>query len=230
MTIARIALPLWHPEAAAAAAAQTPEQIAAAAAAAAATKTPEQVAEEKAATDKAAADAKVAADAETARKAAEAAASTKAPEKYVLTVPDGGRLDADDLARIEAIAKTNGWTQEQAQALVDERHTEIEATNERLRTATLADKEYGGDKWPETERLANLALDKLRPKNTPHGDAFRQLLVKSGYGNHLEVVSFLADLGKLTAEDSPALGRGASGAGARRSTADVLFGETAAKA
>jgi hypothetical protein len=95
---------------------------------------------------------------------------------------------------------------------------------EAFRDTTKADKEYGGDKWGETERLANQVLDRVRPVGTTRGDALRRLLHKSGYGNHIEVVSFLADLGKLMAEDKPTGGAGGAGAEVTHA-ADKLYGK-----
>lgn len=155
-----------------------------------------------------------------------AAAAAKAPEKYELTLPDGSKewLDANDLKSIEATARAKGWTNEQAQAAINEHADALAAQSASFRAITEADEGYGGDKLKETQRLAALALDKLRPAGTPRGDALRSLLVKSGYGNNLEVVSMLADLGKLMAEDSPLV---AGGSGETvRDAATVLYGGT----
>ena len=206
---------------------ETPEQKAAAAAAAAQTQTPEQkaAADKTAANDKAAADAKAQTDADTKAQADAAAAASKPPEQYVLTVPEGGRVLARDVARIETIAKANGWTNDQAQAALDGHAAEVDALNTAMQAETMADATYGGGHWPETQKLANSVLDKLRPAGTTRGDAFRSLLVTTGYGNSLEVISFLADLGKLMAEDRPA--HAAGGGGGRKSDAEVLFGDAA---
>lgn len=198
---------------------QTPEQIAAAAAAAAATKTPEQLAAEKTAADAAA---------ETARKAGEAAAAAakpKAPEKYVLNVAEDGKqwVDEKDLTTIEAMARAEQWPNEVAQEVLDDHIKAMKAQSETFKAETLADATYGGEKLPETQKLALQALDRIRPAGTARGDNFRRLLGRTGYGNNLEIVSFLADLGKLMAEDMPLHAGGA--AGEKRDHATVLYGE-----
>lgn len=213
----------------AAAAGKTAEQLATekaaadAAAAAAAGKTPEQLAAEKATADAAT---KAAADAETTRKAEEAAkaAKPKAPEKYALTLPEDGRLDASDLQTIEAIARKEDWTNEEAQAAVDEHLALIAQQSERFLTVTKADKDYGGEKLAETQKLARAVIDRIRPVGHARRDAFVGFLNRGGAGNHIEVVSFLADLGKLMAEDGATGGRGGGGSGKPKTAEEVLYG------
>lgn len=133
----------------------------------------------------------------------------KAPEKYTLAIPKDADtfLDAADLTAFEKVARENDWTNEQAQAAVDAHADALAEQRTAFRTQTEADETYGGDKLPETQRLGALALDTLRPAGTAQGDAFRSLLVKTGYGNHLQVVAFFADLGRQMAEDQPARGK-----------------------
>ena len=80
---------------------------------------------------------------------------------------------------------------------------ELESRAARYLERTMADPDYGGDRIADSRKHANAALDRLRPLGTPRGDAFRALLGRTGYNNHLEVVSLLADIGRLMAEDSP---------------------------
>lgn len=214
---------------------KTAEQIAAektaadaAAAAAAATaanagKTPEQLAEEKKAADAAAA--QTAADAETKRKAdaaaAAAAAASKAPEKYTLTLPEGGRLDASDLKFLEDVARKANWTNDEAQAAITEHDAVIKAQSDRFLAETKADPTYGGDKLEQSQTLARAVLDRIRPVGHPRRESFIQFLNRGGAGNHLEVVSFFSDLGKLMAEDTSVGGR--SGGAGQTDHASVLY-------
>jgi hypothetical protein len=135
---------------------------------------------------------------------------SKVPEKYTLTLPDGGRIDDHDLATIEALARESNWSNEEAQARLEAHAEFIESHSQAFRTITESDPVYGGRHLEETTKFADAALNKIRPKGTPHGDAFRALLFKSGYDNNLEVVAFLADLGKSWAEDGTAGGGGAT--------------------
>lgn len=144
----------------------------------------------------------------------------KAPEKYTLTLPDGGRLDQTDLDAIAKVAKAEGWSNEEAQARVLAHAAAIEAQSAHFLETTKADPVYGGAHLDESLKHASRALDTLRPKGDPRGDSFRTLLDKSGYGNHLEVVAFLADLGKLMAEDGTA---GGSGGASPKHPAEILY-------
>lgn len=199
-----------NPDAAAADAAAA--AAATAAAAAAASKTPEQIAAEKTAADAAAA--KTAADAataETARLEAEAAAKKlKAPEKYELAVPNGRELlvSESDLKAIEGKARAKGLTNDDAQALLEEIADDRAAVSAAFRAETEADPTWGGEKLPETQRLANLALDRIWPKDSAQGAFVRELLITNGYANNLAIVSGLARLGKQMAEDTPIVGGG----------------------
>jgi hypothetical protein len=131
-------------------------------------------------------------------------AEPKAPEKYALKVPDGAEwLGTDELARFEKSARAKNLSNEQAQSVLDEAITTRAEESAAFRTVTESDPTYGGDNLAETQRLATLALDRIRPKGSTRGDSFRSYLTHSGHGNHLEVVSLLADLGKLMAEDQP---------------------------
>lgn len=161
--------------------------------------------------------------------AAAAAATAAPPTVYALTVPAGaaGWLDASDLTQFETVARAKGWTPEEAQAAIDEHADALVAQSASFKTELEGDTTYGGAQLAQTQRLAERALDRVRPAGTPGGDALRRLLVKTGYGNKLEVVSFLADLGKLMAEDTPANGPG--GGSAARDPLTVLYGADAAR-
>lgn len=150
-----------------------------------------------------------------------------APEKYTLAIPEGGYVDASDLKEFEKIARAENWTNEVAQTRLVAHAEGIKAQSARFLEQTKADSTYGGEKLEQTQTLAVQALDRLRPAGTPHGDAIRSLLNKTGYGNHLEIISLLADLGKLMAEDS-GVARAAGGGGAK-DPADVLYGGTPKK-
>lgn len=153
----------------------------------------------------------------------------KAPDKYELEMPSdaGDYLDESDLKTVEGVARAKGWTNEQAQASLDEYADGLAKQSAGFRAETEKDPTYGGDNLAETQRLARLALDKVRPANTEEGKGLRRLLAKSGYGNNLRIVSFLADLGKLMAEDSPG-GSSSGGKGGSKDAATLLYGESAA--
>lgn len=157
------------------------------------------------------ADQKAADQTEPGRKADEPPAQSKAPEKYALTLPESGRLDATDLAYIEDVARKAGWTNEEAQAAIAEQDAAIQAQSDRFLAETTQDKDYGGDKLAASQQLAKAAIDRLRPIGHPRREAFLKFLNRGGAGNHIEVVSALADLGKLMAEDTTVGGNSGSG-------------------
>jgi len=151
----------------------------------------------------------------------------KAPEKYSLTVPTGDEKYVDDRVRahIERVAKASGWSNDDAQAALEEFLGNVKAEHAAYLEETKADEHYGGDKLEETQRLAKVAIDRLRPVGHARRDSFLAFVNRAGAFNHIEVVSFLADLGRLMAEDRPASG-GAPG-GAVKPTRDVLYDKTA---
>lgn len=149
----------------------------------------------------------------------------KAPEKYELVVPEGDRIDPDDVKAIEDLARANAWSNEQAQAELTAYHEALVAQSDRFLTVTKADPVYGGDNLAETQRLANSVIAFVRPQDHPRAAAFMKTLTKGGYLNHIEVVSFLADLGKQMAEDKPLHGRDGGDNKPKKSAAEVLYGK-----
>lgn len=176
--------------------------------------TADQAAADKATADKAAAD-KAVADAAAAGKKPEGAEGTKdgkqpgtggAPEKYALTLPKDGAVDAIDVAAVEKYAREGNLSNADAQALLDQQNTMLIEQSDAFAAQLTADPTYGGDKLPETQRLAKIAIDAVRPEGHPRRAAFQRILDKSGAGNHIEIASFFADLGKKLAEDKPVSG------------------------
>lgn len=204
-------------DATAKAAADAAAATAAAAAAGKDGKTPEQKA-----ADTGAEAGKASTDAAKAAADAAAAAAKGAPAEYKLKLPEKTTLEESDVKTIETIARENNWTNDEAQAALDRHHETLLAQSESFAAALKADKEYGGDNLAKTQERAKAILDRVRPMSHPRAKAFRSLLEKSGYGNHVEIVSFLADLGKLTEEDGAVGGDGAGGGD--RDAASVLYG------
>ena len=135
----------------------------------------------------------------------------QAPAKYELTMPDGGQVDDSDVKRLETIARKNNWTNEEAQAALDEFNLQLATQSDTYLATTKADADYGGEKLADTQRLANLGINAIRPEGHARRDAFMRLLQRAGIGNHIEVISFLADLGKRVGEDRPGTGLAAGG-------------------
>lgn len=167
------------------------------------------------------------AEEKTAREAKEAIG---APEKYELKIEKDAAsfIDDADLKTIEAFARDKGLTNDQAQALVDQRANALLEQSAVFRTMTEADPEIGGDKLADTEKFSKIALDKLYPKGTKHGDEMRGLLVKTGYGNHRVIVRHFALLGRQQAEDSPNAAGAQAGGGGQKTASEVMYGDDGA--
>ena len=164
-------------------------------------------------------------------KAGEEPPQPKAPDKYELKTPDAlkGYADPSTLAEVEAFARANNLPNEDAQQILEDTLTVVARKAASYETATKADPTYGGEHFGETQRLAKKVIDRVRPEGHARRDSFLSFLGREGAGNHLEVVSFLADLGKLMSEDAPAHGR--SGGGGGKGGADKLYDhETSRKA
>lgn len=144
-----------------------------------------------------------------ASKAAAAAAAAKAPDKYELKVPDGGDqyIGADDLKFIEEVARTNDWTQDEAQAEIAsavERATKREkAMGAKFLEELKADADYGGDKLEETQTLSKKAIDRIFPVGHRLREKFLAQISREVIGNNLVYAAALAEVGRMLGEDSP---------------------------
>lgn len=126
-----------------------------------------------------------------------------APEKYEFKAPDGTEYDADVLAVFETEAKKLNLNQEQAQGFLDALNTKIsEHQNTRLEAAKAEwadsskfDKEFGGDKFDANLAVATKAIEQF---GTPE---LRELLDKTGLGNHPEMIRAFYRAGKAISQD-----------------------------
>lgn len=149
-------------------------------------------------------------------KAGAPAEKPKVPDKYVLKVPDDSKafVDAAILTRFEAQAKASEMTNDEAQAFLEDQLTFLRSQATAWETETKADTTYGGEKLAETQRLAQRAIDRIRPDGHARRESFLTFLGRGGAGNNIEVVSFLADLGRMMSEDRGAIGAsGKAGSG-----------------
>lgn len=155
----------------------------------------------------------------------------KAPEKYDLKVPDGAAVIVTDavLARIADMGKASNWSNADAQAAVDEYVAQMRSNADRFLTQTKADPDYGGDKLVDSQRLASSVIDRIRPEGHPRRAAFKALLNEVGVGNHIEVLSFLADLGRAMGEDRTTGGRSGVAVSQSANPADKLYDHPTSK-
>lgn len=159
-------------------------------------------------------------DAESTRAPAQPAeAKAGAPETYEFKAPEGGEFDQQVIGAFSEVARELDLPQDAAQKVLDKmgpvlqaRHDEqLSAAREEWASATKADKEIGGDKLGENLAYAKQAREAF---TTPE---FRDLLEKSGLGNHPEVIRVFVKVGKAISEDGFVTGGGkAASADARR--------------
>lgn len=128
------------------------------------------------------------------------------PETYDLTVPEG--CDEVDRDTVAALAKSKGWTNEDAQAVLNDHAAELVAQRARFRAGLEADPVLGGANLEATDLNVRRALDHYAPETDADGKALRGFLAKTGFGNQRLVVGLLARLGKDLHEDNPVRGGG----------------------
>ena len=153
--------------------------------------------------------------------------------KYDLKMPDGVELDAELAEALGPEFKDLGLTNAQAQKLVD-KYIELQqarggkqaeawaGTVQKWADDAKADKEIGGAKWDNTVAASQRAVKTL---GTPE---LREYLNASGGGNHPELIRFMAKVGAMISEDTPASG-GAEGKGKPADAAYTLFPSDAPK-
>ena len=129
------------------------------------------------------------------------------PEEYAFTVPDGGQLDTELMAKVVPVFKDLGLTQAKANQLTDlfskeiipsilrrqEDAWKIEVTS--WAEATKKDPEIGGTKFDTTIEKAARALNTINP-------ALKETLDKYGFGNHPEMIRTFAKVADMMSEDS----------------------------
>lgn len=132
---------------------------------------------------------------------------TKPEIKYELKLPEGSLLDSASLEKIASFAKEQGFSQEVAQKLVDDRSEAVTSYRENLVkgheklsqetwvSEAKADKEIGQAKFNESIEMGRRFLDAVATTE------FKQMLVDTGYGNHKEVIRTFARAAKLIGED-----------------------------
>lgn len=159
--------------------------------------------------------------------AVEAGEQDTSIESYAdFTLPEGMGLDQAVLEQALPIFKEKGFTQEQAQAAVDlyaqdvqARGQEQEAAFSKLvdewKTQSVNDKEFGGDRFEQSVKIANSALDKF---GTPE---LKTLLNEHGVGNHPELIRMFLKVGRLTQEDNH---NGGGPVGEQKDRASILYG------
>lgn len=161
---------------------------------------------------------------ETAATAASETASAGAPESYSFVAPEGQEYDSVILASYSEVAKSLDLPQDKAQAMLEKMSPVIAARQSEQLAAAQAgwldsaksDKEYGGDKLPQSLAVAQKAMEAFA---TPE---LKSLFEATGLGNHPEIVRFMVRAGNAISEDKHISGRN-SGAAPAQTMAQRMY-------
>lgn len=154
------------------------------------------------------------------------------PEKYDLKKPKDSALSDAQLEKLSSYAKEKGFSNEQAQSLLERESEAVSAyisdlkeTQSKMTTQWFEqaqkDTELGGDAFKENAELAKRVVAKFGT------DEFRKELDKTGLGNHPELLRIFSRVGKAMAEDKLILA--GEQVGNSKSAADFLYGNTPIK-
>lgn len=144
--------------------------------------------------------------------------------------PEGSVLGAARVEEIAAFSKARGFSQEQAQALL-ERENEgaktvaqanvqaLDKANESWLNEIKTDREFGGDNLKATTEFAKRAVDRFG------SDALKKALNDSRLGNHPELVRAWARIGRAMAPDKIVVGGPGSEAVGKKDMATTFYGE-----
>lgn len=157
------------------------------------------------------------------------AETTAEPEKLTLKLSKDSLLDSAYLAKIEAEAKAEGLSGDQAQArlvrdenlrksFVDQQVETFKKQTEDWRAACESDPEIGGKAYKENIEAAHRALNRYAP------DAFKKELDRTGFGNHPDLVRTFMRVGKAMAEDKLVTeGKAGTSQKSKKSTTEKLY-------
>lgn len=155
----------------------------------------------------------------------EAAKTEGAPEKYEFNMPEGVTLAKETLGKFEGLAKELNLSQDKAQKLVDLAldHTKNLVEDQAKQWGEIRegwvndlknDKEFGGDKFPETCERAKRTL------RTFGSESFFSFLESTGFGDNGELIRMFAKIDKHIGEDKLVDG---AYTGPKKSAADLLY-------
>lgn len=164
--------------------------------------------------------------------ATEAKADVPPEVKDDLKIPEKAPLTDADVAAVTEFAKANKMSAEMAQHVLEDRAklvagmqtkvaTEQKASFDKLwtdwQTETKSDKDYGGDKLPESQKAVKRFISRYADPD------FAEALAKSPFGNHRGFFRMLARAGLAMAEDSSAGVSNAPGGAAKQISAIDFF-------
>lgn len=153
----------------------------------------------------------------------------KTPEpKLELKLPEGALLKPEHVEQIASLAKEQGLSNAQAQAILEReaamaadtakaQQAEFDRIKDEWRQRASEDKEIGGSAFKENVENAFRAL------NAYGSQALRDALDSTGFGNHPELIRVFSRIGKDMAEDKFVHSKGQSVT--NKDHAKVLYGD-----
>jgi hypothetical protein len=141
---------------------------------------------------------------------------------YAPVLPEGMPVDEIALTQLVEVAKTNKWSPETVQQLVDLRAGQVKAEAAAFskevagwEAAVKADPDLGGDKLEATLANGRRAIDLGPPE-------LKALLHSSRMGSHPAVVKWMNTIGRMVSEDA-SLVKGGNGPSTSADTAKALY-------
>lgn len=129
------------------------------------------------------------------------------PVDVQINVPEGFKFDPKQLDTVKALFKESGLDSPKAQKIADYyfglQKTAVEQQKEQVLKwgeESKADPEIGGAKFEQTVNDAKRAISRFGSKELV------DMLDATGLGNHKAVLSTLARIGKMIAEDKASIG------------------------
>ena len=160
---------------------------------------------------------------------ADATKTSKAPEKYELTLPEGSYLKESAVEKTASIAKERGLSNEEAQFVLEQSSRAVEdhlldaqAVTEGWIAEVKSDKEIGGEHFNKSVESAKRVIERFAT------DEFKNYLNETKFGNHPEVVRTFARIGRAMEEDSLIMPKGTPAAN-KKSPEELFYGTTTSK-
>lgn len=150
------------------------------------------------------------------------------PEKYELKLGKDSPLDASDIAKIEADAKAQGLSNEDAQKLVEGKESAFAEFHGRQQEfmksqqkawvdEIQADKEIGGKNLKENIEIAHRGMNRWAD------DEFKKVLSQTGLGNNPHLIRTFYRIGKAMENDRAVLDGKASAPPKKASRESKLY-------
>lgn len=132
---------------------------------------------------------------------------------FELNLPEKSHLSKEDVAKFAEFAKENDMSEDVAQKVLEQRSEAIDSfvshalekqteLHESWRQETLNDPELGGENLVATSENSKRALNKF---GTPE---LTKMLRDGKFGNNIEVVRFMNNIGKAMGDDKMIFGSG----------------------